>query len=222
MLQHQIDAGLAPTSVIVLARHGTIVMAEGFGTQKPGGSPVTVDHVFPLASGTKPLTAATLLSLAEDGIVGLNETLQSYIPEMERGRQDPPNLGDLLTHTAGLDVLAIETARTAMLESGQFDVPPGRDLLTHIVLEPALSAPFSLAPSTLMEYDNANYSLLGEVIRRVTGKRLHDVISERIFEPLGLERSAVIVPGRYDAGLDRAPSWHPLRPWRIGAVDPSR
>ncbi|MFV2038910.1 MAG: serine hydrolase domain-containing protein [Acidimicrobiales bacterium] len=208
-LQSQIDSGKAPTAAIVVARRGTIVMAEGFGTLKPGGPPTTVDHLFPLASGTKPLTAATLLSLAEDGLLGLNDSALSYLPELDRGQPDPPNLTDLLTHTAGLDSDVIESNRAALLEAGRFDVPEGRDLLSHILLEPVLSAPFARSPGALMVYENANYSLVGEVIRRVTGQTLHDVMTERIFHPLNLERSAVIVPEELKASVIERPEGLP-------------
>ena len=56
--------------VAVVARHGQIVFSHAVGDRRPGGPPLSVDDIFPLASQTKPMTAATLLALVERGLVG--------------------------------------------------------------------------------------------------------------------------------------------------------
>ena len=75
LLERQYAAGLTPTMVALVARHGQLVWSHAVGDARPGGPAVTIDSVFPLASMGKPMTAAVVMALVERGMIGLSESV---------------------------------------------------------------------------------------------------------------------------------------------------
>ena len=68
-----VEDGTHPTLVVLVARRGIIVLHEAFGTLRPepDSPPLSIDAIFPITSATKPITAAAIMCLVEDGRVGL-------------------------------------------------------------------------------------------------------------------------------------------------------
>ena len=103
MLHEQVASGRSPGLVAFVVRRGRCFLQEAVGACNPAGDPMLPDTLFPIMSATKPLTAAVVLSLVEDGRIGLLQCVRDYLPEF------PPEVGDgvlihhLLTHTAGFD-----------------------------------------------------------------------------------------------------------------------
>jgi CubicO group peptidase (beta-lactamase class C family) len=192
LMRSQLDSGRAPALVAVVARHGKPVFAEAFGDQRPGGPALTLDSVFPVASQTKPLVAAVIMCLAERGLVGLTEPAALTLPELAA---DHGNVlvTHLLTHTSGWEEEDHAAEREANLDSIIASIPEGADPLTHILLAPGWTIPRRREPGDQMSYCNFNYSLLGEIVRRVTGGTLDAALRRFIFEPLGMTSSAMIV-----------------------------
>ena len=208
LMRDHVSSGRAPSTAAVVLRHGEVVFAEAFGVQRPDGPDLTVDHVWPIASAGKPLTAATVLSLVEEGRIGVMSPITEYLPELADTGNDDVLVHHLLTHSAGWESDLFSGRLAALLESGSLpEPPPGRDLITHLVLSLALD-PVRFAPvGTLMAYGNINYSLLGEIVRRVTGGTLDAAMRARVFEPLGMSRSALIVGDNLRPDLvQRAPN----------------
>ena len=213
LMQRQYDDGKSPTLVAVVARHGRVVFTRAVGEHRPGGPPVTLDSVFPLASQSKPMTAAVLLCLVERGLVGLNEPITVHLPELEGQGHDEVMVNHLLTHTSGWH----EDDLTVQIQQRLPDIvaawtPGGRDLLSQIILESGMETPRREVPGTLMQYCNLNYTLISEIIRRATGDTLDAAMRRYVFEPVGMADSAVIVP---DDWVDRVivrPPGIPLGP----------
>src|SRR6267142_3176687 len=69
-----VQRGDSPSVVVLVARRGVIVLHEAFGVRRPEDTTPTLklDSIFPLASIAKPFTAAAVMCLAEDGLLGLN------------------------------------------------------------------------------------------------------------------------------------------------------
>jgi CubicO group peptidase (beta-lactamase class C family) len=117
-----------------------------------------------------------------------------FFPELANAGNDDVLVHHLLTHSAGWESELFSGRMLTMFDPGVLaEPPPGRDFLTHLFLSMALD-PVRVAPvGTVMAYGNCNYSLLGEIVRRVTGGSLDAAMRTRVFEPLGMERSALIV-----------------------------
>lgn len=200
LMERQFAEGRSPMLAAVVARHGKVVFTKTLGQQRPGGRPLAIDDVFPLASNGKPLTAATLLALVERGLVGLTEPVVAYLPELSVNDNADVLVHHLLTHTSGWDPDDLSEALTTAVVSGISEPPPGRDWLEHLFLESAWAVPRSRAAGELMQYANHNYTLLGEIVRRATSDTLDAAMRRYLFEPVGMADTAVIVP---DALLPR-------------------
>ena len=135
LMQRQFDEGLSPMLVAVVARHGKVVFTKTLGDERPGGPPLTIDSVFPIASQTKPMTAAVIMGLVERGLVGLNESASLTLPELADEHGDVM-VHHLLSHTSGWHDDDHVAAREARLDEAIASVPDGVDSLTHIFLWP--------------------------------------------------------------------------------------
>ena len=195
LMQRQFDEGRSPMLAAIVARHGQVVFTKTLGDHRPGGPPLALDSVFPLASNGKPMTAATLLALVERGMVGLTEPAVDYLPELAAGDNGEVLVHHLLTHTSGWDQDDIRASMDAMVAAGdRSQIPPNRDLLSHLFLTSGWAVPRRRAAGEAMGYTNFNYSLISEIVRRVTGGTLDAAMSDLLFDPTGMTRSAVIVP----------------------------
>jgi CubicO group peptidase (beta-lactamase class C family) len=211
LMQRQFDEGLSPMLVAMVARHGKVVFTNVIGDQRPGGPPLTIDSVFPIASQTKPMTAAVIMCLVERGLVGITEGASLILPELADNHSDVL-VHHLLTHTSGWNDDDHVAAREARLEGAIASVPEGTDPLTHIFLWPGWDVARRREPGELMQYCNFNYSLLGEIVRRVTGDTLDAAMREFLFEPLGMTSSAMIVGEELRPRVIERPAGIPFGP----------
>jgi CubicO group peptidase (beta-lactamase class C family) len=192
MVHQHVESGRSPSVVAVVARHGKVVLAEAAGVQGPDGPPLSVDHVWPIASAGKPMTSALVMSLVEDGLLGINEPIVTHLPELA-GHEDVL-VHHLLTHSTGWE----SAQRTKRLENAAVagDLPEidlDRDFISGLFLGLAFDPIKVAEPGDQMDYDTGNYALLSELVRRVTGSTMDAAMRSRVFEPAGMERSAVIV-----------------------------
>lgn len=174
--------------VLVADRNG-LAYQRGMGSVTPSGTPVTTGHVFPLASVTKPFTAAAVLALAADGKLELDDPLDRHLPELSPPWSDIP-LDALLTHTAGLPA---EIVNRAWEGEPRFE-PVDRETFLERVME----FPPDHEPGKGYNYSNVGYGLLGAVIETVSGTDWETHLHHRLLEPAGLE----------DIGF-RLPDWVP-------------
>lgn len=180
------------TMVVLAARRGVVVLHEAFGRMAPdpGAPRIRPDAVFRLASITKVLTATALLTLVEEGRVGLNRPVSSYIPEFRGEGKDAVLVRHLLTHTSGLREDELEAY--AKEEGSQLKVPPAPERLHplfHEYLARRYAAPLWKRPGEEMSYADYNFDLAAEIVSRVANLPLDRFARERIFQPLGMSSS---------------------------------
>ena len=193
MAQH-VASGRSPSAAAVIVRRGKIVLQEAFGRQRPDGPELEIDHVWPLASAGKPLTAAVAMTLVEEGHVGITQPIVDFLPEFRDRGSDDVLVHHLLTHTAGWESAQRTHRLEAMAAEGSLPpLPEGDNFVDHMFRSLAFDPIRSAAPGEQMDYDNSHYTLLSEIVRRVTGDTLDAAMRTRILDQLGLERSAVIV-----------------------------
>jgi CubicO group peptidase (beta-lactamase class C family) len=189
--------GITPALGVLVARRGIIVLHEAFGrrTPEPDSPPLQRDTLYPLASLTKPITAAAVMVLVEDGLLGLNRPVAEYIPEFTGEGKQAVMVHHLLTHTSGLrdaDVAAYaeETSGTAA------PTPSGDERPPDIWDTPSLGygAPLWKPPGTEMSYCSYGCCVLAEIISRVSGKSFEAFTRERIFAPLGMKETGYVEP----------------------------
>lgn len=207
MVREQVETGRAVGACVVVRRHGELVIAEAHGTRNPEGDLMSLDTIWGMASATKPVTAATVLSLVEDGLIGLNQRVVDYIPEVPDGAHDQLLVHHLLTHTGGIPTFDwTGELRERIREPGSDDERWGRNAVTNAFLSLFVESEAQATPGTKMAYSSVGYSILGEIIRRVTGTSVGDAMRDRILEPLGMTDTAMGVAGdRLERVVERAP-----------------
>jgi CubicO group peptidase (beta-lactamase class C family) len=201
-VEKQVDALFAkwnrrdtPGAAVVVVRDGKVLFQRGYGmADLEHNAPISTSTAFHVASMSKQFTAFAIHLLAQDGKLSLDDDIRKYLPEV-------PDFGKTITirhlvhHTSGLrdqwNLLALAGWR---LE----DVITEEDILGLIQRQRALN----FAPGAEHVYSNTGYTLLGLIVKRVSGKPLAAFASERIFEPLGMrhtffhENYGTLVPGR--------------------------
>lgn len=163
-----------------VVRDGRLVHARGLGTTRVGEDATPhARSVFRIASMTKSFTAATVLSLRDEGRLALDDRADRYVPELAGLRyptaDSPPiTVRHLLTMTAGFPTDDPWGDRQQGLDLDEF-----RRLL-------ATGLSFAFAPGTRFEYSNTGYGILGRLITNVAGAEYRDVVRARLLEPLGM------------------------------------
>ncbi|MFA6110564.1 MAG: serine hydrolase domain-containing protein [Candidatus Latescibacterota bacterium] len=180
-------AGQLSAASLVVARRDGLAFARGYGHLRPetGAPAVDADLVFLLASITKPVTACALMLLADRGLISLDDPVSQYLPEFCGAERPLVRVRYLLSHTSGLpDMLPENTAlRRAHAPLSEF-------------VAGALRTPLLYTPGRGFAYQSMGTLLAGEIVERVSGRRLRDFEEGELFTPLGMGRSALGL-GRY-------------------------
>ena len=180
---------------------GRLVHSRGLGTIRLGED-VTPDasSVFRIASMTKSFTAATVLSLRDEGRLALDDPIERYVPELVDLRYpsaDSPRITirHLLTMTAGFPTDDPWGDRQQSLDLEAF-----RGLL-------AQGLSFAWAPGTRFEYSNTGYGILGRLITNVVGLEYKDVVRERLLTRLGMHATGYLAEEADPARLAKGYLW---------------
>jgi CubicO group peptidase (beta-lactamase class C family) len=133
---------------------------------------MTPDAIFDLASLTKAVGGATAaLLLLEDGVWSLDDAVARFIPEFAQHGKRDVTLRHLLTHTAGFAGWVCTYAHATDPES---------------TLDYVCTLPLANLPGTTVVYSDIGMSLVGHLVRRVTGAGVDRLLHERVWRPLGM------------------------------------
>jgi len=185
----------SPGCTLGVIRDGRMIYARGYGMANLDlGVPIAPSTVFDIGSTSKQFTAASILLLAGQGKLSLDDDIRKLVPEM-------PDYGHTITirhllhHTSGLrDYLTLMD-----LAGVDFDgVTTADDALRLIVRQKELN----FAPGDEYLYSNSGFFLLGVIVERASGQSLAAFAKENIFAPLGMAHThyhddhTMIVPRR--------------------------
>jgi CubicO group peptidase (beta-lactamase class C family) len=168
--------------------------------------PMMVRALFWIASQSKPITAAALMMLVDDGKLRLDDPIEKYLPEfreqwlvVERDKEhmvlkkpsQPVTVRHLLSHTSGMPFASV-------MEQPTLDRLPLRDAVRSYAMTPLQSE-----PGTKYQYSNAGINTAGRLIEVVSGMAYEDFLDQRLFRPLGMkdttflaQRGAAQAPGQ--------------------------
>jgi CubicO group peptidase (beta-lactamase class C family) len=190
-LQPYVDHGTVAGVVALAAAREAVLANEAVGfADLAAREPMRPDHLFWIASISKPITGTALMMLVDEGKVDVDAPVETYLPEF-RGQQlaqeqsddrtvlvKPPRpiaVRDVLTHTSGLPFMSRP-------EAGKIDTLT----LREAALTYALS-PLGFAPGTKYSYSNAGTNTAGRIVEVVSGMRFEDFLRQRLFEPLRMK-----------------------------------
>jgi CubicO group peptidase (beta-lactamase class C family) len=167
-----------PGAVLLVGCGDNVVYLKAYGNRavEPQKVPMTTDTVFDLASMTKPMaTATSILILAERGKLDLHAPVAKYIPEFGQNGKDTITVEQLLLHRGGL-----------IADNPMKDYEDGPQLAMQRIWE---LKPRS-EPGTKFVYTDVGPIVLGELVHRVSGKRLDEFARDEIFKPLGMSQTS--------------------------------
>lgn len=175
----QFDDRAKPGAAVAVVMDDALVFKKGYGSANlEYDIPVSPSTVFHIASVSKQFTVFSILLLEREGKLSLDDDIRKYIPEV-------PDFGVTITlkhlasHTSGLrdqwDLLG--------LAGWRFD-----DIITreHILKLVAKQKELNFNPGEEYTYCNTGFTLLAEVVARVSGKSFAAFAEENIFEPLDM------------------------------------
>jgi CubicO group peptidase (beta-lactamase class C family) len=166
-----------------VTRNGTMVFERGYGMANLEQKlPITPATIFDPASIAKPFTALSVMLLADQGKLSLDDEVWKHVPEWAN-RRDRVTIRHLVAHTAGLRdaFLLIELAPPAA---------PGVDINEHILRILARQRAVNFVPSTEFSYNNGGYNVLASIVARLAGQSFREFVAARIFGPLAMTQSS--------------------------------
>jgi CubicO group peptidase (beta-lactamase class C family) len=176
-------SGVHPALQLCLRRKGEVVLNRALGHARGNGPDDGPDEPKVLAStGTpfciystsKAMTALVVHTLIERGELALDDPIARHIPEYARHGKGEITIGHVLAHRAGVASLPREAL--------DLDVLGHRERLVELICD----AKPSSAPGRLLAYHAVSGGfILGEVVERVTGRPIADLLGSEILEPLG-------------------------------------
>ena len=176
------DVPGSPGCGLAVAKNGNLIYSRGYGyANLDYDIPITPATVFDVASVTKQFNAASIIMLAQEGKLSLDDDVRKGLPELPE-YEWPITLRHMLQHTSGLrDYLALFPL------AGRDDYYP----ISHPQILAMMSRQRALVsrPGDQYRYSNTAFMLLAQVIERVNGQTLGEITEERIFSPLGMSQS---------------------------------
>ena len=195
-IDQAVEAGLLSGAVTAVWHRGEVVNLNEIGYRDvQAGLPMRRDTIFRIASMTKPVTVAAAMTLIDEGKLALSDPITRWVPELADVRvlvdptgpldhtvpaQRPITIDDLMTHRAGLAYSFSVVGPIARAYAQVSLRQDADDWLADIARLPLVHQ-----PGELLTYSQST-EVLGVVLSRIEGKGLQTVLSERIYEPLGM------------------------------------
>ena len=181
-MQEFVNAGEIAGAVTLVARADQTVHLDATGwADIAAKTPMQADTIFWIASMTKPITAAAVLMLQDEGKLAIDDPATKYLPELRGlktadGASASVTLRHMLTHTSGL----AENTPEELAAAG-----------TLAELIPLFaSRPVQFSPGSKWQYCQSGINSLGRIVELVSGKSLPEFLDERLFAPLGMKDTA--------------------------------
>ena len=211
-----VEAGTVPGAVGLLGGRDPDLVAVGVASI--GGKPMREDDIFRIQSMTKPITAVAALRLVEAGRISLDQSVETWLPELADRRvltspgaplddtvpaHHAITLRHLLTMGSGYGMeFGDSPLQKAMAHNGTEAGPDPVTLGADEWLARLAELPLAFRPGEGWRYHHS-FALLGILVARLTGRPLGAHLAEDLFGPLGMPDTAFCVPNEK---LDRLPA----------------
>ncbi|TQJ52950.1 beta-lactamase family protein [Streptomyces sp. NBC_00080] len=209
-LRRYVDDGTVPGAVGLVARGGSVEVVTAGSQDSEGTAPMDRESLFRIASITKPVTAAALLMLVEEGRLALDSPVAEWLPELADPvvvRTPSAPVEDVVPAARPITVEDLLSSRPGWGFPADFSLPAVQALFgmhkdgrapqaypdPDTWLAELARVPLLYQPGEAWLYDTAS-DLQGILISRASGRTLPEFLAERIFEPLGMKDTAFEVP----------------------------
>ena len=187
---------------VLVAENGKIIYQYAYGlANREWNIPNSTDTKFMIGSISKPITATLILILVQKGLIGLDKTIEDYLPEFNNKPAAKVTIKQLLSHSSGIPNYDIIKDFFPTISRQHFT----RKEYVNIYCDSALA----FVPGTRYLYSSWGYFTLGYIIEKITGKSYEQAMKDEIFSKINMQNSGSylhtqIVPKRasgYDYGL---------------------
>jgi N-acyl-D-amino-acid deacylase len=211
-----------PGGAVAVLRDGRLIYARGFGyADVQNKTPVQPDALFRIASVSKPITAAAIMKLVEEGKLTLDDRVAPFIAHLTPApgatvdpRWEQITIRHLLNHTGGWD---------RGKPNGGFDPMDRPAIAAAAVNAPAPASaetiirymkgmPLDFNPGEKFAYSNFGYAILGRVIERLSGMPYEEYARARVLQPVGATRTRSGKTRMRDALADEVKYYWPGEP----------
>ena len=192
------------SGVVRIDRDERVEVAKAYGLANRGYEiPNEVDTRFAIASGTKGLTALTVVSLVAEGVLDLSTTARSVLgPDLPLVREDV-TVEHLLSHRSGIGDYFDEDLEQDLTDY-VMPVPVHELAATEQYLAVLDGHPTKFVPGERFAYCNGGYVVLALVAERASGTPFHELVVRRVCEPAGMQDTEFLrsdgLPGRTALG----------------------
>jgi CubicO group peptidase (beta-lactamase class C family) len=221
--QHVEDDSVA--GAVALVARGDRIEVEAAGTvDVEGSAPMARDSIFRIASITKPIVAAAVMMLVEDGQLALDDPIATWLPELASPvvvRTPGSPVDDVVPAARPITVRDLLDSRAGYGFPSDFTLPAVQALFAvqrGPLPQPGVTAdswlaelagiPLLYQPGEAWLYNTCS-DLQGVLLARVTGRPLREFLAERLFEPLGMADTGFAVPagqlGRFTSYYEPGP-----------------
>jgi CubicO group peptidase (beta-lactamase class C family) len=174
-----ISDNLIAGGVVLIGNHAGILSSTARGrlSASPDAPPLDQQSIFDLASLTKVIaTTPAVMKLLDEGRLSLQDPLARWFPEFKGSSHENVTILNLLTHTSGLTDFEMSTEEAM-----------------KTAIQKAAAEKNKLQPGNSFKYADINFILLGELVKRVSGKTLDVYCREELFAPL-LTQETMFLP----------------------------
>ena len=214
-LESFVDEGRLAGAVTIVVRRGKVAYREGVGYRDvEAEAPMPSDGIFRIASQTKALASVGVMLLQEEGKLLITDPVGKYLPAFaettvaepnDEGGYDvvparrPVTIRDLLTHTAGISYgMGLLANRGAAADAWEDAGITGwyfadRDEPVGDTMARLAALPMDAHPGERWVY-GYNTDILGAMIEKISGRTLGEFLTERVFEPLGMNDTHFFLP----------------------------
>ena len=212
------DRGSRQAAVVKLQRFGKSIFEGSYGKLTNMES-FGQDTIFPMASVTKPVMAALLLILQEDGLIDFGEPVSHFLPEFTGGGRGDVCVWHLLTHSSGINeeeldkdfdhyienelglkLLGdnathkqwVELHRNISIAMG-LD-PNGNELADNPFYKFIITHDMKHKPRSEMTYCNLGFRMLKVIVDKITGEPIDQFAKRVLFDPIGMHNTHFVLP----------------------------
>ncbi|MCC5826004.1 serine hydrolase [Alkalimonas sp.] len=177
---HQASIASGFSGLALVVQDDNILLKQAYGlADYEAGRAFTTETVFDTGSVTKQFTSAAILTLQQQGLLSVQDTLAQFFHDVPADKAGI-SLHQLLTHSAGL---------VDNLKGGDYSAVSRQQFLQQL-----FASKLHSAPGTEFAYSNAGYGLLGLVIEQVSGQSYEAYLQQWLFQPAGMQYTGYVQP----------------------------
>src|SRR5438105_15417945 len=165
-----------PSASIAVVKDGKLAYTKAYGLADIASHrPATTSMIYSIGSISKQFTAASILLLAEEGELSLDDPVGRWLPDLTRANE--VTIRQVLSMTSGYqDYWPQDYVMPPMMLS----------TTARQIMNGWATIPLDFEPGTKWQYSNTNYVIAGTIVERVSGSPLVEFLQKRVFSRLGM------------------------------------